>query len=168
MKFFLIAGLFFSTFLLWSCSENKKKSSKDLILGEWIEVRRDNRGHLGFREKPSLQLSFSKDGTGTFFNNLIPDSLVIRKYNFINDSTFFFITTNEIKMIDSKKLILVLRFNSKEQSELDLFCTFLKKEVYQSLSEEEKQKFQEQTSKDLDAERINDSIKKTAPPPPVR
>ncbi len=164
MKFFLITGLFFSAFLLWNCSENKKKSSKDLILGEWIEVRRDNRGHIGFDHEPSVTLTFNKDGSALFSDRFIDEINVKKKYRFINDSTLSFVGTNEIKMINSKELILVFKYKNDGESDLDCFYTFLRKEVYEKLSKDEILKYQELTPEEKKEKHRRDSIQKTMLP----
>lgn len=125
-----------------------------LIIGDWIEVRRESRlGYIytkgGVQLTPSIKLSFNRDGMGTFYNPETPDPEVKAEYKVYTDSILFFIRVNEIVKIDSHELVLIIRAMDKLRSDHDLKCTFIRKTFYHKLDTGHIRYYKSPTIKDL-------------------
>jgi hypothetical protein len=137
---------------LKSCAQDQ-----NVIVGEWVEVRREQRTGFvynflgGGPHEPSIEISFSDDGQGTFINTAIPVELepkMIIEYKVLGDSLLVFGRLYELLKLQGDSLVLIRRNDSRFKSEDDFKFYFLRKEVYDRLSESEKKRLADPTEKD--------------------
>src|SRR4051812_19816932 len=111
MRFF-ISAIFLSMF---SISGIDAQSKNNNIIGDWKEVRREDRaGYLYVNNradnKPGIELSFFNDGTGTLFNPATPEKALIKtNYSIIGDSILVFNKIYEIDKLTKDTLIVTMK-----------------------------------------------------------
>jgi hypothetical protein len=131
----------------------------ELLVGDWIEVRREQRsGYVytigGAFNEPSIELSFSKNGTGTFYNPQTPDPKSAPGYLLLGDTLLAWkdqnhITISDVETIDQNNLVIIIRtFNNRKSDDLDLKCYFIRKHAYSKLTKEEIDKLKAPSDKD--------------------
>jgi hypothetical protein len=139
--------------LLITQSGCHRDPSQNKIVGDWIEFRREERsGYVytigGVLNEPSLELSFNKNGQGTFFNPRLPEPKVELEYKIVGDSILEFGKPYEIIKAEKDTLILIRRNINSEKSIRDAKLFFLKKEKYDQLSESKKKELAGPKAKD--------------------
>lgn len=149
-------------FLFWTMFSCHASGPSDWIVGEWVEVRQESR--LGYvynntsgmmLNTPSIELTFQKNNFGTFYNPEIPEELepkATMPYILYGDSDLVFGRYYEVYKITPDTLILIHGFLGKKKafkSDNDTKSIFIRKKVYDQLSETEKQKAKGPTEKDI-------------------
>jgi hypothetical protein len=137
---------------LKSCAQDKNG-----IVGDWVEVRREQRTGFVYNflgagpHQPSIEISFSNNGQGTFINTEIPVEIepkMTMEYKIIGDSLLVFGRVYEILKLKGDSLVLTRQTDSRFKSEDDFKFYFLRKEVYDRLSDSEKKRLAAPTDKD--------------------
>jgi TonB family protein len=129
------------------------------IIGDWTEIRREQRrGYVfsiggGFME-PSIELSFFKDSTATFFNPQTPEPKAIVQYLIIGDTLLAlinqgYLTIFDIEKITNSEMVIVWRFNKKgKDDDLDQKQHFIRKDRFNKLTPKEKNRMKSASLKD--------------------
>lgn len=160
--------LFFNLILLNFCFGQNKR---ELLLGDWVEIRREERcGYIytigGELNNPTIQLSFFGDGTGTFYNPETPEPKSSQQYFLLGDTILAFkgngpIRITDVVTIDKKSLVIIYRWSNKRKDDnLDLKSYFIHKDEYLKLTTQELDKLKAPLPKDkLYLEKINERRK---------
>lgn len=147
------------------------QTKQELLFGDWVEIRREQRcGYVytigGAFNEPSIQLSFFKDSTGTFYNPQTPEPKSSQRYFLLGDTLLAFkgdgpIRITDVVTIDKKNLVIIYRWSNKRKDDnLDLKSYFIRKEEYLKLTKQEIDKLKAPTSKDkLYLDKINERRK---------
>jgi hypothetical protein len=136
------------------CTANAQ-TKEQFIVGEWIEVRRENRDGYVFNrfgrlnDEPGLELTFNTDGSGVFYNKFM-DLREPFQYRFNTETTLVIgQRRREVVHLDKSKLILIFRLIDAGTSDMDIKSHFIRKEHFQKLSDEVKRQLAAPTTKDL-------------------
>jgi hypothetical protein len=130
------------------------QSAKDNILGDWKEVRREDRaGYLYVSNiadnKPGIEFSFFGDGTGTLFNPATPEKALVKSnYSIIGDSILVFNKIYEIDKLTKDTLILTMKMMQRI-SFLDQRYYFIRKTAFEKLSAAEIDSLKAPSKKDF-------------------
>ena len=164
---------FFLVIIIFISISFKPQTAKELILGDWIEVRRETRlGYIfnpgGAQNVPSIEISFFKDNSGTYYDregiSMDANGNMSRppksKFNYtLEGENIIFSSVCEIVKLDRDNLVYINQLFSRKDDH-DLKCYFIHKEAYDKLSSTERDKLKGPTQKDLD---YRDANKKKGP-----
>lgn len=147
-SYVLIAFLFLLSY------SSKGQTKNELLIGDWVEVRRETRlGYVfncgGALNEPSIELSFRPDGYGTFLNHNLDEGKSETDYLFLGDTILVFGRINEIVRLDKDNLVLVMRTINKFRSENDLKSYFIRKARFDKLEKDEIDQLKAPTEKDI-------------------
>ena len=147
--------VFFFTLISALCSA---QSVRDNLIGDWVEVRREQRnGYVytigGALNVPCIQLGFRKDNTVSFYNPCTPDPEFFPQYLVIGDTLLAVkedrLIIFEILKSNTTDLILVWRVNKKYKDDfLDQKLYFIHKDRFDELTQSQKDKLKAPTEKD--------------------
>ena len=137
------------------------QSVKDNLIGDWVEVRREQRAGFvytigGALNEPSLELGFRKDSTASFYNPRTPDPKSFPKYFNLGDTLLALVDNGYLTVFDIIKsnktdLVIVWRINkSYRDNDLDLKHYFIRKDTFNKLTQAQKDKLKAPTTKDTE------------------
>ena len=171
MKYIRNSYLLFVIFISISF---KPQTPKELILGDWVEVRRESRlGYVfnpnGSQNELSVEISFFKDNSGTYYDragmtmdekgNMSRPPKSKFTYKMEGKNLVGFSRACEIVKLDKDNLIYIFQ-QDEFKGDYDIKCYFIRKGAYDKLSSTEKDKMKAPTQKDLD---YRDANKKKGP-----
>jgi hypothetical protein len=144
--------------LVTICSFAFGQTGSDFLLGDWIEIRREERSGSvytigGQLNEPSIEFSFDKNGTCTFYNPHTPDPKSTHPYLLLGDTLLGWkgqirMRIADVVKIDKDDLIIVIRSTNGRKADHDLKCYFIRQEAFSKLTTEEKEKLKAPTDKD--------------------
>ena len=151
--------------MITGCVEIKN----NLIIGDWVEVRRETRlGYVYSTEgallEPFTMYRFLKNGEVIWYNSHNFDKKNSFKYYFYNDSIIYIYRKIDINYLDKDSLILCFHLFPDVIDNDDQKCYFIHIDKYNKLSKLEKEEYKSPSIKDkiyLDSiiERRNNKIK---------
>ncbi len=159
--------------LLAICTTGFAQTKKQLIIGDWTEVRREVRNSNiysfgGTLNEPSIQMTFTSNDTVIVQNSASIDSIGKAKFLFVGDTMLAtingpYLRIYEIEQLDKNKLIVTFRIFRSHKGDNDAKMHFIRTTRYKSLSKQEINNLKAPTEKDiLYLKRINELRKRTS------